>query len=211
MAKQRSASALAQPIGTLAETLHARGRPGEPSEVEALIGAAILEALRERSTAVDGAMHGVFDQKNFVAGPKTLNDIWNLIPFENYVVTAELTPEEIKTVMEEVYASREPRNLLGFEIETEGSGYERRIAAVRLADGGTLERDKRYLIAFNTFDSRSAGHRFMRLRALLETAPTRCTFHPVQTRDAVIDYFRRHQVVHKIAAQNTAAAAAAQI
>ena len=99
----------------------------------------------------------------------------------------------------------------GFEIETEGSGYERRIAAVRLADGGTLERDKRYLIAFNTFDSRSAGHRFMRLRALLETAPTRCTFHPVQTRDAVIDYFRRHQVVHKIAAQNTAAAAAAQI
>jgi hypothetical protein len=99
----------------------------------------------------------------------------------------------------------------GFEIETEGSGYERRIAAVRLADDGTLERDKRYLIAFNTFDSRSAGHRFMRLRALLETAPTRCTFHPVQTRDAVIDYFRRHQVVHKIAAQNTAAAAAAQI
>jgi len=67
------------------------------------------------------------------------------------------------------------------------------------------------LIAFNTFDSRSAGHRFMKLRALLETAPTRFTFHPVQTRDAVIDYFRRHQVVHKIAAQNTAAAAAAQI
>jgi len=99
----------------------------------------------------------------------------------------------------------------GFEIETEGSGYERRIAAVRLADGGMLERDKRYLIAFNTFDSRSAGHRFMRLRALLETAPTRCTFHPVQTRDAVIDYFRRHQVVHKIVTQNTAAAAAAQI
>jgi len=204
-----SACALAQPIGTLAETLHVRGRPDEPSEVEALIGAAILEALRERGTAVDGAMHGVFDEKNnFVAGPKTVNDIWNLIPFENFVVTAELTPEEIKTVVEEVYASREPRNLLGFEIETEGSGYERRIAAVRLADGGTLERDKRYLIAFNTFDSRSAGHRFMKLRALLETAPTRCTFHPVQTRDAVIDYFRRHQVVHKIAAQNTAATAA---
>src|SRR5438128_5749752 len=204
-----SASALVQPIGTLAETLHVRGRPGEPSEVETLIGAAILEALRERGTVADGAMHGVFDEKNnFVAGPKTVNDIWNLIPFENYVVTAELTPEEIKTVVEEVYASREPRNLLGFEIETEGSGYERRIAAVRLANGGALERDKRYLIAFNTFDSRSAGHRFMKLRALLETASTRCTFHPVQTRDAVIDYFRRHQVVHKIAAQNTAAAAA---
>jgi 2',3'-cyclic-nucleotide 2'-phosphodiesterase/3'-nucleotidase len=203
-----SASALAQPIGTLAETLHVRGRPGEPSEVEALIGAAILEALRERSTAVDGAMHGVFDQKNFVAGPKTLNDIWNLIPFENYVVTAELTPEEIKTVMEEVYASREPRNLLGFEIETEGSGYERRVTGMRLADGRMLERAKRYLIAFNTFDSRSGGHRFMKLRALLETPETNCTFHPIQTRDAMIDYFRRHQVVHKIAFENRPVAAA---
>ena len=154
-------------------------------------------------------MHGVFDEKNnFVAGPKTVNDIWNLIPFENYVVTAELTPEEIKTVVEEVYRSREPRNLLGFEIETEGSGYECRIAAVRLADGGTLDRDKRHSVAFNTFDSRSAGHRFMKLRALLETAPTRCIFHPVQTRDAVIDYFRRHQVAQKIATQNTPPAVA---
>src|SRR6267143_5676978 len=152
-----SANALAQPIGTLAETLHVRGRPGEPSEVEALIGAAILEALRERGTTADGAMHGVFDEKNnFVAGPKTINDIWDLIPFENYLVTAELTSEEIKTVMEEVYASREPRNLLGFEIETAGIGYERRITAIRLAVGGELERDKRYSIAFNTFDSRSS-------------------------------------------------------
>ncbi len=202
-----SASALAQPIGTLAETLHVRGRPGEPSDVEALISAAILETLRERGTTVDGAMHGVFDEKNnFVAGPKTVSDIWGLIPFENYLVSAELTSEEIKSVMEEVYASREPRNLLGFEIEIEGVGYERRIAAIRLTDGRRLERDKRYSIAFNTFDSRSGGHRFMKLRALLETPATHCTFHPVQTRDAMIDYFRRHQVVHKIVSQNRAVA-----
>jgi 5'-nucleotidase / UDP-sugar diphosphatase len=202
-----SAGALAQPIGTLAETLHVRGRPGEPSDVEALIGAAILEAFRERGTTVEGAMHGVFDEKNnFVAGPKTINDIWHLIPFENYLVTTALTPEELKAVMEEVYASREPRNLLGFEIETQGDGYDRRITAMRLADGRTLERNKRYSIAFNTFDSRSGGHRFMKLRALLETPATRCTFHPVQTRDAMIDYFRRHQVVHKIASRNRAAA-----
>jgi len=77
---------------------------------------------------------------------------------------------------------------------------------MRLANGGTLERDKRYSIAFNAFDSRSAGHRFMKLRALLETPATRCVFHPVQTRDAMIDYFRRHQVVHKIALENRAAA-----
>ena len=194
-----SAMALAQSIGTLTETLRVRGRPGEPSEVEELIGAAILEELRERDVAADGAMHGVFDERNnFEAGPKTVNDIWGLIPFENYLVTADLTPEEIKAVMEEVYTSREPRNLIPFEIRTDGVGYERRITAMRLADGRLLEEDKRYSIAFNSFDSRSGGHRFMTLRAVLERPATNCTFHPVLTRDAMIDYFRRHGVVGKI-------------
>jgi len=203
-----SASALEEPIGILAETLRVHSRPGEPSEVEALIGAAILEGLRER-IAVTGVMHGVFDERNnFVAGPKTVNDIWNLIPFENYLVTAELTPEEIKAVMEEVYASREPRNLLGFEVKAEAIRGERRIMSMRVAGGQGLECDKRYPVAFNTFDSRSGGHRFMKLRSLLETQATRCTFHPVQTRDAMIDYFRRHQVVHKIASQIRPMAAA---
>jgi 2',3'-cyclic-nucleotide 2'-phosphodiesterase (5'-nucleotidase family) len=191
-----SARALAEPIGILAETLRVRG---QPSEVEALIGTAIMESLRERGVRIDGAMHGVFDERNnFVAGPKTVNDVWALLPFENFVVTADLTPEEIKAIMEEVYASRESRSLVGFEIQTEGSGYERRITSFQTAGGSKLERDKRYSIAFNSFDSRSAGHRFMKLRALLEAPSTRCTFHPVQTRDALIDYFRRHQTVHKI-------------
>jgi 2',3'-cyclic-nucleotide 2'-phosphodiesterase/3'-nucleotidase len=194
-----SAAALAEPIGTLADTLRFRGRPGEPSEVEELIGAAIVEDLRERDARVDGVLHGVFDENDFEAGPKTVNDLWELIPFENYVVTAALTPEEIKAVMEEVYTSREPRNLLGFEIQTEGSGVNRRITAIRLVDGRGLEPGKRYPIAFNSFDSRSGGHRFMKLRALLEMPATNCMLYPVLTRDAIIGYFRRHGVVHKMA------------
>ena len=193
-----SGTALAQRIGTLAETLRVRSRPGEPSDVEELIGAAIMENLYKRGIAVDGAMHGVFDEhNNFAAGPKTVEDAWNLIPFENYLVTAQLTADEIKAVMEEVYASREPRNLLGFEIKTAGTGLDRRIIEMRLANGRLLERGKRYAVAFNSFDSRSGGHRFMKLRALLETPATNCTFHPVLTRDAIIDYFRRHKIVHK--------------
>ncbi len=196
-----SDAALSQPIGELAETLRARSHPGAPSEIERLIGAAIMEALLERSVPVDGVMHGVFDEKaNMVAGPKTVSDIWNVIPYENYVVTAELSPEEIKAVMEEVYASHERRNLLGFEVKTEGRGYDRRIVSMTLADGRSLNRGKRYVLAFNTFDSRSAGYRFMKLRTFLETPAANGRLHPVQTRDAVIDYFQRHKVVHRIAA-----------
>ena len=201
--------ALSQPIGELAETLRARSRPGVPSDIERLIGAAIMEALRERSVRVDGAMHGAFDEKaNLLAGSKMVKDIWNVIPFENHVVTAALSPDEIKAVMEEVYASHESRNLLGFEIKTEGRGYNRHIASMTLDDGRLLDRGKKYVIAFNSFDSRSAGHRFMKLRAVLETPAANCTMHPVQTRDALIDYFRRHKVVHRIAAARDWAMAA---
>ena len=204
-----SDAALSQPIGELAETLRARSRPGVPSDIEKLIGAAIMEALLERSVQVDGAMHGVFDEKaNLVAGSKTVNDIWNVIPYENYVVTAELSPDEIKAVMEEVYASHERRNLLGFEIKTEGRGYDRHIASMTRDDERPLDRGKKYVIAFNSFDSRSAGHHFMKLRALLETPAVKCTMHPVQTRDALIDYFRRHKVVHRVATARDSAIAA---
>jgi len=201
--------ALAQPIGELAETLRPRSRPGEPSDIERLIGAAIMEALRERSVPVDGVMHGTFDDKtDLLAGPKTVNDIWNVIPYENYIVTAELPPEEIKAVMEEVFTSHEKRNLLGFEMKTDGRGYDCRIISMTLADGRPLDRAKKYVIAFNSFDSHSGGHHFMKLRALLETPAVNSTLHPVQTRDALIDYFQRHKIVHRIAATIPVAIAA---
>ena len=40
----------------------------------------------------------------------------------------------------------------------------------------------------------------MKLRALLDRPEANSVLHPVQTRDAVIDYFRRHKVVQRIAA-----------
>ena len=192
--------ALAQPIGELAETLRGRSRPGMASDVERLIGAAIMEALWERRVPVDGVMHGTFDDKpDLLAGPQTVNDIWNMIPYENYIVTAQLLPEEIKTIMEEVFTSHEKRNLLGFEVKTEGRSYNCRIVSMTLADRRPLDRGKKYVVAFNSFDSRSGGHRFMKLRALLETPAVNSTLHPIQTRDALIDYFQRHKVVRKIA------------
>jgi len=77
-----------------------------------------------------------------------------------------------------------------------------------LADGRPLDPGKKYVVAFNTFDSRSAGHRFMKLRAFLETPAAGCMLHQVQTRDALIDYFRRHKIVHKLAAKCALAIAA---
>jgi 5'-nucleotidase / UDP-sugar diphosphatase len=197
----QSEASLAQPIGELTETLHARGRRGHPSEIEKLIGAAITETLAQGRIKVDAVMHGVFDENaRLAAGLTTVNDIWNIIPYENLIVTAALSPDEIKSVMEEVYASYEPRSLLGIAVRVEGRGLDRRITSMTLPDGRAVERDKRYVIGLNSFDSRSGGHHFMKLRALLDRPEANCVLHPVQTRDAVIDYFRRHKVVQRVAA-----------
>jgi len=43
---------------------------------------------------------------------------------------------------------------------------------------------------------------------LLETPAANCVLHQVQTRDALIDYFRRHKIVHKIVVAKELAVAA---
>src|SRR5207249_667572 len=141
-------------------------------------------------------------------GVKTVGDIWEVLPYENFLVTAELTPPEIKIVMEEIFQSHAGRNLMGFEITTAGRGSERRITAMTLSGRRPLDPGTRYRIALNNFDSRSAGHRFMKLRDLLETAAANCILHPVQTREALIDYFHRHKVVYPIPREYAIRAAA---
>jgi len=193
-----SQAALAEPIGELVETFHVREQPGQPSDIEKLISAAVIEALQRNGLAVDGVLHGSFDDKNdLAAGSKTVEDIWKLIPFENYLVTAELNPEELTAIMEEVYAGHEPRNLVGFEAETQ-PGNDPRIKSLRLTGGRELDRNKRYLIAVNSFDSRSGGHRFMKLRDLIQSPAANRQLHPIQTRDAIIEYFQRHKIIRRI-------------
>src|SRR5437763_6683087 len=73
---RQSEASLAQPIGELTETLHARGRRGQPSEIEKLIGAAITETLADRSIIVDAVMHGDFDENaRLTAGLTNVKDI----------------------------------------------------------------------------------------------------------------------------------------
>jgi 5'-nucleotidase / UDP-sugar diphosphatase len=191
----KAALILAEPIGELAETLSGRAGPGEASPIASLLAAAISEALAERSLAIDGVFHGLFDEHALKKGPKTIGDIWTILPYENFLITAELDSLALKVMMDETFESREARSLAGFHFDITGGGRNRRLTNLRLADGRPLDPSRRYRIAMNTFDASSGGHRFMKLREMLDRAEARCTVHPVQTRDAVIAFFRRHKVV----------------
>ena len=195
----RAIAALTEPIGELADTLSVKTRPGEPSAVGSLIAAAITETLEERGLTIDGVFHGLFDEEHaFKKGPKTVDDIWTVLPYENFLVTAEFGPVELKVMMEEAFQGRESRSLAGFRFSVADDGRNRRLSNLRLTNGRPLDPSRRYRIALNTFDASSGGHRFMKLRQMLERPEARRIFHPVQTRDALIDYFRRHKVVRRL-------------
>jgi 2',3'-cyclic-nucleotide 2'-phosphodiesterase (5'-nucleotidase family) len=194
----RAGATLAEPVGELADTLSANAPPGEPCAVASLIAAAISEALEERGMTIDGVFHGLFDEHAVEKGPKTVGDLWTILPYENFLVTAELDAVALRVMMEEVLENRETRSLVGFRFNVTGEGINRRLTNVRLADGRALDPARRYRIAMNTFDASSGGHRFMKLREMLERPEARMTFHPVQTRDALIAYFVRHKTIERV-------------
>jgi 2',3'-cyclic-nucleotide 2'-phosphodiesterase (5'-nucleotidase family) len=192
-----AAAVLAEPIGELTDTLSARAHPGEPSPIVGLIAAAIAEALGERGLTIDGVLHGLFDDHAFKKGQKAIADVWTILPYENFLVTAELDAVALRVVMEETFQVRERRSLAGFRFEVAGEGRNRRLTNLRLADGRPLDPARRYRIAMNSFDASSAGHRFMKLREILTRPEAHLTLQAVQTRDALISYFRHHKIIHR--------------
>jgi 2',3'-cyclic-nucleotide 2'-phosphodiesterase/3'-nucleotidase len=194
---ERAEHILSEPIGELADSLSTNALPGEPNAVVLLIAAAIREALGARGLTIDGVFHGLFEEHTFQAGRKTIGDLWAILPYENFLVTAELDAVGLRVMMEEVFQSRETRSLAGFRFALTGERNHRRLTTLVRADGRPLDPGRRYRIAFNTFDASSGGHRFMKLREMLARPEARCTFHPIQTREALIAYFHHHKIVRR--------------
>jgi len=182
---------LASPAGTMTTPFSIKGAgPGKPGEVQRLIGTAILAALTGRGVRADAVLHGSFSEDDLTAGDKTVGDMWGVIPYENFVMTGDLTPEEITAVLGDVYwgPGKTGLQLMGIQVKLAGGPRPRQIVGLAAKDGQPLDSARRYRIAMNTFDASSAGQRLMKLRAIMESPATNATIHPVQTREALIEF-----------------------
>ena len=187
---------LDKPIGTVTEALSATSGPGRPSDQQLLIGLAIREALARKNITVDGVVHGSFSEDVIDAGPKTAADVWDFMPYENFLVSGELNPEELVAVLEEGYAAEKAgRNLLGFVTRTDDAKNVAKVAEILDRAGRPLPRDKRYRIAFNSYDAQSGGQRLPKLKEILQRPVAKTQFHDVETRDAVIECFLQHKTI----------------
>jgi len=187
-----SAKVLETPAGKLLDPFSVRSAPGKPSDVERLIATSVAASLAKRGVKVDGVLHGLFSDSDVAPGDKTIGDLWKILPYENFIITGDLSPEELAVVMGEIIsgsASKNERNLMGFQVRLETGSGKTRLLGISDANGAPLQGGRRYRIAMNTFDASSGGQRMMKLREIMRSPAARATLQPVQTRDALIDYF----------------------
>lgn len=182
---------LDEPAGVLANELSHR-RDGEtPTDIERLIGRSIYDGLAARDIPVDAVMHGMlFTDEPWMAGEKSIRDVWEIIPFENFIVTLDVTLEALKAIAAEGWASRRP--LLGLTASYAGRGRETKCTSIKDHLGRELEASRRYRIAVNSYDAAGGGGRLTILREVGDDPANQRKLHKLQSRALMVDLLREH-------------------
>ena len=192
----RSAQVLARPIGELIDPFNVASTFGRPSDVERLIASAIIATLRKKSVEVDAVAHGFFDDQHPLApGLKTVADAWTVLPYENEIVTIDLSRDDFLALARDFGAGRDFRNLMGVRVITSGTGNALHVDDLRAADGSPLPAKAAYRIALNSYDSQSGGQRFTTVAKLVAQTSSHRILHSILIRDALVDFFLDRQKV----------------
>lgn len=182
---------LGKPVGTLAQPLSATTAPGRPSDVQRLHGVSIRDSLARHGVEIDAVLHGQFVKADIPAGEKSLADMWLLAPYENLIVTADLTRDQLITITQETGDEKNARNLIGLTPVYNGD----QVVEINDSAGMPIDPSRRFRIALNSYDSQSGGKRFMKLREIVTERSSNSTFHPHETRDALSEFFLEHGTV----------------
>jgi 2',3'-cyclic-nucleotide 2'-phosphodiesterase (5'-nucleotidase family) len=189
---------LAREVGALAEPFAVVAAPGQPSDLERLIGSGIVAALRGQGAPVDAVMHGLFDAKEALpAGPKTVADIWTILPYENQVVSIDLSYANLLALATELANARDRPALMGLRAVSTGAKGAVQVSAIMAADGSPLPVKPTYRVALNSYDSQSGGGRFPLLGQLVVDPANQRRLYPTQIRDALIDFFVTRKIISK--------------
>jgi 2',3'-cyclic-nucleotide 2'-phosphodiesterase (5'-nucleotidase family) len=178
----RSEEQLARRVATVTRDLGGKGRN---SRLVQLLCESFAAAVARQGMPVDGVFHGSFATGTLPAGPVTVADCWQILPYENRLVVAELTGSEIAAVLaEDGKDEKSDRTLWPFDLVYDKSGTPTRIAL----DGEPVAADRRLTIAFNSYDAQSGGRRLMKLREILGQPGAKRRMTPVDSRTALIEH-----------------------
>jgi 2',3'-cyclic-nucleotide 2'-phosphodiesterase (5'-nucleotidase family) len=176
-----SAASMTRKLGRVTREIRGAGRD---NELVRLFCECFSEALSRNGTPVDGVFHGTFGSGNLPRGEITVGDCWSLLPYENLLMTAVLTAEDlIEVVREERLRGKSDRILWPFEITLNRAGEVTRFEH----RGKPVAPKSEFTIAFNSYDGQSAGQSLMRLRGILSQPAAKRKVTVIDTRGALID------------------------
>jgi 2',3'-cyclic-nucleotide 2'-phosphodiesterase (5'-nucleotidase family) len=172
---------LAREVATVTRAISGKGRS---SGLVTVMCESFAAALKKQGQPVDGVFHGTFGTGDIQPGKLTVADCWKIIPYENMLVTAEVSASDLLVIVgEDARQKDSDRTLWPFDVAADGNG---KPASLRL-NGAEVAADRRFAIAFNAYDAQSGGRRLMKTRDILAAHAARQRTSPIDTRSALID------------------------
>lgn len=178
----KSDEELARKVCTAKQPIVGGGKRNSPLVM--LLCETFADALARQKQPVDGVFHGSFGTEQLPAGELTVADCWKILPYENLLMTAELSVGELaEVIVEDAKDKRSDRTLWPFTVELDGEGRPIRF----LHRDRAVKPGERFTIAFNSYDAQSGGRRLMRLRELCSHQAAKRKLTEIDTRTALID------------------------
>jgi 2',3'-cyclic-nucleotide 2'-phosphodiesterase (5'-nucleotidase family) len=172
---------LAREVATVAQPIPGKGRD---SGLAKLLCECFAATLRKQGRDVDAVWHGTFHTGDLPAGRLTVADCWKIIPYENLLVTAEVTGAGLMAMLAEDSGIKDSDRILWpLEVVRDETGRPVRI----LRDGEDVSPDRRLTIALNSYDAQSGGRRLMQTREILAAPAAKLRSTTIDTRTALID------------------------
>ena len=172
---------LARRVATVARQIEGKGRG---SGLAKLLCETFAESLARSKSPVDGVFHGTFATGDLPPGELTVGDCWRIIPYENMLATADVTARDLLTIVAEDDSDKKSdRTLWPFEVVRGDGGRPTAISR----DGSEVDPDRRFTIAFNSYDAQSGGRRLMKLREILQQPEAKLRTTSLDTRSALIE------------------------
>ena len=175
---------------SLAQAIPSRGIPGTSCATSELIAAAIAHA-----TGAAVVFHGKLSNHELPAGKLHGHDLHRLLPYDNAIVTATLTLDDIQTILNEQLKWRRHYSFNGIYGATATLNPTTGLATLTgLGKTRTLPHDdasRRILVAFNSHAAAGSG-RFTALRAILASPAAHTTQLNLSTRQAVENFLAQH-------------------
>ena len=172
---------MARTVATVTRRISGKGRG---SGLATLLCESFAAALKRQGTAVDAVFHGTFNTGDVQPGPLTVADCWRIIPYENMLVTADVTAADLLAIVAEDAKQKDSdRTLWPLEVVAGGDGRPERLRHA----GADIPADRRLKVAVNAYDAQSGGRRLMRTREILGAPPAQRRTSRIDTRSALID------------------------